>query len=259
MRAWLRDHRALVQGILGSALAIGVALTAYFAYETNQEQGTQGDTLKVLVQSSPCSPTREHPNSPRDPAACKRNFAQGIKNLTPEQSCFILERGAPLINIGGKPIPRVTCVRGVGPPPQPRENKLRHGEDDTSTGSNHDQNPGSAAPTGTGTGNGGNGGGQGAQNPGSGGGQQPGGGGNEGGSPPASGGGGAEQPSAGGGGSGGEEAGGGAGGEEGGAAEGSKGGNVVEGVTGGLGEVVGGTLEGACTALDRLAGLCHQP
>lgn len=255
-KTWVSEHRALVQGVLGSLAVMALALVAYLAYETNQDQNSQGRELKVLVQSSPCSPTKEHPHQPRDAAACKRNFNQAIKSLTPEQSCYILEHGAPLVRIGGEPILRVTCIRGIEPPPKERDNKLPV----PSGGAGGEHSPDQAAQTGTGAEEGG-GAPSAPQNGGSGGGKGPaGGGGTQGGNPP-SGGDGGGQPVEGG---------------EGGASEsppaesspadenpdegnppdegsGGGSGSVVEGV----GEVVGEAVKGACTALDRLAGLCH--
>lgn len=256
-QTWYGRHRALVQGVGGSALAVIVALVAWVAYETNQDQNTQGNELNVLVQSSPCSPTKEKPNQPRDPGACKRNFNQAIKSLTPEQSCYILERGAPLIRIGGQEIMRVTCIRGLEPPPKERENKLPA----TEGGAAGEQSPEQTAQTGAGADKGGSEAPAGPQKGGSGGGKDPAGNDGDGGDGPAGGGNGGQQPEApaGGGptgGSGGGEAPGG-GSESGGG--GSAGGGVVDEATNGLGETVGGVLEGVCTALDRLAGLCHSP
>lgn len=99
-----------------SALAI-ISFVAFVAYIGISQHTTevavthvQGD-VSIIKQQSSCSPKPD--GRPKNPKQCKENFDTIIhKILTPLQACEFLERGAPLIQIGGKPIPQVECRRG---------------------------------------------------------------------------------------------------------------------------------------------------
>lgn len=89
-----------------------VAVVAYIGINQQQTETTvthiRGD-VNIIKRQSACSPRRD--GKPRNAKACKANFNTIIhKILTPLQACEFLERGAPLIKIGGQPIPHVECV-----------------------------------------------------------------------------------------------------------------------------------------------------
>lgn len=217
--------------ITALAIIIFVAAVAYIGVQARETATTvtqvRGD-VNVIKQQSACSPK---PNGrPNNPKACEENFNTIIhKILTPLQACEFLERGAPLIQIGGRPIPPVHCVKELErAPSQPNSSsQSTPNQDATSPASNpaSSGSPGTSSP-------GGSGGGQGN-------GKQPSGGqgGGKGGSPSNPGGEGAPGGSPGGPeGGGGNEGGSGGGGESGGSSSGV--GKVVEGA----GEVVNEVL-----------------
>lgn len=103
-------HHAVVSGC---AITVLVAFVAWLGFNQHNTESTVthiNNDVSVIKEQSACSPKSN--GKPTDRKQCEQNFDTIIhKILTPLQACEFLEHGAPLIQIGGKPIPPVECVK----------------------------------------------------------------------------------------------------------------------------------------------------